>query len=328
METASDRWTIVSTPATNIISLYHKLLNNIVPRNLMPGSNSFGTKNLPYAYFTVKHKCFKACHQLRAGITIPPAPDAMPTPPHNHIHEAHTCGKEGHSCLRNIVSFKKLPGRNTFRRMGRAFMHGVRSVAQGYGLKNLSKGRDDILIALEKQFSRHVVSGRYPGCVQCGACMAGPTLHTADAGQAYEMIRPSKIEDSFSRIFKAIRATTNQNDPTLSVIHSVKSKAKYGGWITEKLYDRSVFFLSKVAHGMRTLAKLRYYKFGNSFLYQCSGIPIGGPVSGAILESVLCMEEHRFDRFRWPQVAARTKLRGKREKWITFLRYVDDVFGY
>ena len=131
----------------------------------------------------------------------------------------------------------------------------------------------------------------------------------------------------FSRIFKAIRATTNQNDPTLSVIHSVKSKAKYGGWITEKLYDRSVFFLSKVAHGMRTLAKLRYYKFGNSFLYQCSGIPIGGPVSGAILESVLCMEEHRFDRFRWPQVAARTKLRGKRETWITFLRYVDDVLA-
>ena len=78
---------------------------------------------------------------------------------------------------------------------------------------------------------------------------------------------------------------------------------------------------------MRTLAKLRYYKLGDPFLYQVSGIPIRVPVSGAILESVLCMEEHRFDRFRWPQVAARTKLKGKMDNWVTFLRYVCDVLA-
>ena len=111
--------------------------------------------------------------------------------------------------------------------------------------------------------------------------MPRPSLHTADAGQAYEMIKASVIEDSFSQVFKAIRSSTKQRGPTLSVIHTTKAKAKYGGWISDKLYDRSVFFLSRVAHGMRTLARLRFYKFGNSFLYQTSGILIRGAGFGS-----------------------------------------------
>ena len=82
--------------------------------------------------------------------------------------------------------------------------------------------------------------------------------------------------------------------------------------------DRSVFSLSKVAHGMRALAQLRLYVFGDGFLFQRSGIPIKGPVSGATLESVLCMEEHKLDRYRWPKVVARIKIKGKRETCVTF----------
>ena len=39
------------------------------------------------------------------------------------------------------------------------------------------------------------------------------------------------------------------------------------------------------------------------------------------------MVEHKFDRFRWPRIAARIKLEGKREKRVAFLRYVGDVLG-
>ena len=167
----------------------------------------------------------------------------------------------------------------------------------------------------------------HPSCVQCGSCLPRPSLHTADAGQAYEMVKASVIEDSFSQVFKAIRSSTKQRDPTLSVIHSTKAKAKYGGWISDKLYDRSVLFLSRVAHGMRTLARLKFYKVGNSFLYQRSGIPIDGPVSGAILESTLCMVEHKYDKFRWPVFASKCGLKGTRDSWVTLSRYVDDVLA-
>ena len=215
--------------------------------------------------------------------TPPPPPKsnqgtrAAPPP----AHPAHTCRKVGRSCMRNIVSFKQLPGRNAFRRVGRAFTHGVRSVMAGYGLKNLSKGRDSILEELGKQFSRTPKAGNRTCCVGCGACMSGPTLYTADVGQAYEMVRPDTIESSFTDIFNSIKACSKHPDPTISVIHSTKAKAKYGGWVPEKMYDRSVFFLSKVAHCMRTLVQLRYYRFGNLFLFQKSGIPIRGSGLGS-----------------------------------------------
>jgi len=76
---------------------------------------------------------------------------------------------------------------------------------------------------------------------------------------------------------------------------------------------------------MRTLVKLRVYRFGNFSLYQKSVIPSGGPVSGAILESVLCRTEHWFDLHQWPTFAKPFGLKGKREAWVTLLRYVVDV---
>ena len=63
------------------------------------------------------------------------------------------------------------------------------------------------------------------------------------------------------------------------------------------LRDRSVFFLSKVIFCMKSLLKLRWFRFGDQFLLQASGIPIGGPVSGAALEAVLCIDEDVFDKF-------------------------------
>ena len=114
--------------------------------------------------------------------------------------------------------------------------------------------------------------------------MSGPTLYTADHGQAYEMVAPARIENSFCSIFKAIRRVTKKADPLISVIHSTKAKCKFGGFITDKLFDRSVFYLSKIEKSMRALVECRWYRFGNNFIFQKSGIPIGGPVSGAILD--------------------------------------------
>jgi len=77
---------------------------------------------------------------------------------------------------------------------------------------------------------------------------------------------------------------------------------------------------------MRGPVNLRIFQFGNLFLEQVSGIPIGGPVSGAVLEGVLSLDEHMFEQYIWPTIASTCKLQGERQKWLTIARYVDDIF--
>ena len=61
-------------------------------------------------------------------------------------------------------------------------------------------------------------------------------------------------------------------------------------------------------------------------MHQVSGIPIGGPVSGAVLESVLSVDEDMFEKFGWPAFAKHVGLTGSRDLWLSIVRYVDDVF--
>ena len=77
---------------------------------------------------------------------------------------------------------------------------------------------------------------------------------------------------------------------------------------------------------MRALIQCRFYQFGSHFLFQKCGIPIGGPVSGAVLDCVLSVQENSFDKFIWPRLAHQLGLKGCRGKWLTITRYVDDVF--
>ena len=106
--------------------------------------------------------------------------------------------------------------------------------------------------------------------------MSGPTLHTADAGQAYEMAKPKIIEKAFAFVFDGLRRLTKRADPLVSVMHTAKSKTKNGGWISDRLSDRSVFFLSKIEKCMKQLLKCRYYQFGNKFCIKFRVYPSGG----------------------------------------------------
>ena len=76
-------------------------------------------------------------------------------------------------------------------------------------------------------------------------------------------------------------------------------KSRFGGWIRDRLEDRSVMFLSKIAQCKRSLVKLRWYKLGGRYLYLKVGIPIGGPVSGIVLEAVLSVDEYISEKSGW-----------------------------
>ena len=202
-------------------------------------------------------------------------------------------------------------------------MFGLKNVAPGYGIRELSRGKLIIKTEIEKQLFRRSAC---PCCIRCGKVMSGPTLYTADAGQAFEMIKPDRIERAFRIIFRGVQIVSGKTDPTISCMHTAKSKARFGGWIQENLFDRSVFFLSKVSKCMRSLLQLRWFKFGNKYLFQKSGIPIGGPVSGASLEAVLCVDEDMFDKLGWYSFSKKLGISGERIDWLAIVRYVDDVF--
>ena len=232
------RWKILSTTTKDVLYEYRTIMNRILPKTLL-GPHAFSAKNIPYAYFTVKYKCFKnamvkCCNQFTGG---QPRAENLQKP--YSPHPTHTCPKESHSCLRNIMSFKKLPGRAAFKRVGRAFSLATRTVLNGIGLHDLSKGKDILLTSMDLQHPRNPTPGSPCACVKCGRRMAHPTLYTADAGQAYEMVKQSRINRAFTFIFKALRIRTKLKDPTISVQHSTKAKARFGGCIRDKLFERS-----------------------------------------------------------------------------------------
>ena len=76
-------------------------------------------------------------------------------------------------------------------------MHGLTAVAPGFGIRNLSTAKDTILEELSKQHPRDSVC---PCCIRCGLPLIGPTVYTADAGQACEVIKPARIKRAFKII--------------------------------------------------------------------------------------------------------------------------------
>ena len=229
---------------------------------------------------------FQICHStmLRPLHSSPTdyeaSPSVLHSPPCSHLQQNRPLLLEKHHF------FQKSTGRAAFKRVGRAFMEVVKTAAPGYGIRDLSRGKHII----EKEVGRQLpcvfpdcpsrtprVPGRspcqHPSCGKCGAPMWLPTLYTADAGQAYEMINPNRIERAFQILFKTVQIKTGRKDPTISCMHSSKAKTRFGGWIRDRLNDRSVFYLSKIAHCMRGLVQLRWYRFGSLFLYQAQGSP-------------------------------------------------------
>ena len=121
-----------------------------MPRNLLQKRNPFSGVNIPYIYFTVKYRCFQGASQEVCTDHVPPkVPGDL-----GAKLPSHSCVKPCHSCLRNIVSFIKVLGRKTFKKIGRAFIFGLASVCPRYSIRNLSTGKDVIEAELKKQLPR------------------------------------------------------------------------------------------------------------------------------------------------------------------------------
>ena len=141
MATCPVRWEIVSLTNDEVLAIYRNTMNPILPKTLIGMAHAYTMKHVPYAYSTIKYKCFRNAARNCCNSLVPGT--AGPTPEHKSYspHPSHTCPKNGHPCLQNLRSFKKLPGRPAFKRVGRAFMFGLQAAVPGYGTRDLSKAK-------------------------------------------------------------------------------------------------------------------------------------------------------------------------------------------
>ena len=66
-----------------------------------------------------------------------------------------------------------------------------------------------------------------------------------------------------------------------------------------------MYYAIRVPHCVASLLQMKVYKFGNLFLQQLSGIPIGGPISGAVFGLVCSRSEANVDELSWKSLRSR-----------------------
>ena len=59
-----DRWEVLALDPDTVLSDYREILNRMLPRSLLPRNKNFNPVHIPYAYCTVKKKCFLNYHEL------------------------------------------------------------------------------------------------------------------------------------------------------------------------------------------------------------------------------------------------------------------------
>ena len=69
---------------------------------------------------------------------------------------------------------------------------------------------------------------------------------------------------------------------------------------------------------------MRYYRVGAVVIMQNQGVPIGGPIPGAVLDVGLSDLEHFFGTYIWKRVCEQLGITGSRETYIASGRYADD----
>ena len=287
LSAASDRWRLSAAPLVTILSWYRLCYDWTISKSMRgcPGTVSY--LNLPYGYPTIKLKCF-------------------------NTDGSQTCQKPGHSCVRNVCSFLRMPSRRLYRRIARSVNYLVDLLTPGWSLKDLSKAPEELLQQC------HLLRGPLEGtngsfcCGKCGTKMSHPGFVVADAGQAYETLSDSVVWSSIQNLFA--RANRVFKMKTISVMHSRNASVILGGLMHHRYVDRTVFLFSSLQRSLAGFLGFKFFTLGDVSLHQVCGVPIGGPLSPCVLHVVLSQAEHARDEKLW-----------LRFRDFMAARYVDDV---
>eukprot|EP00435_Cladocopium_sp_Y103_P037765 s963_g10.t1 len=287
----SSAWCAVSMTVAEAQAWCAALLAVFVPERLrrqfgiMPGKWF-----LPYCYNSIKPKCF--------------------------AHGRRCCQKEGHSCMRRIVSYVKWPARRLWRQAGRAITFLLQTSLMTDEIWALKFARRD----MERKFQRLLPARQAGRCDRCHGPCADVEAITADAGQFFECVSAQKACQALDQVLRLAKCDGHS---TITVIGN--HVVFYGGCIFRSLRRCRVFLLDDLYWLFAAACSLRFAHTGTQ-VWSFTGLPIGGLLSKAAASTVLGWEEHvwnfsdekrRAAQFWWSdRLWSHTVARG---------RYVDDV---
>ena len=307
LEHSNGRWEFSALSTEEVIKMYQKLHDSALNPRIRAFKTPININNVPYIYGTVKRKCWS---------------DGPSRPRDGVFEDRKICKKDGHSCFRQIVSFIALPSRPVFRRISRAFNFMIDTIWDSFDFQDLSTAASEVFVA-----HSHLVSR--PTCLRCNKTVEGGlSVKTVDAGQAYEAVKFSYVNHTIDLVC----STANRSFNFVAVSRSPKShvfplpsKQFLDGFATYSVDDVKTCF-------QHTL-QMRVYRFGDRFVRQVEGMPIGGPQSFSMLKAACARREHQFKHMggfeRWArakQVAGTPALDQTFDETLVAKRYVDDLF--
>ena len=198
--------------------------------------------------------------------------------------------------------------------------------SKGWNFSNLTHSAAELKQAYHETEPRELTEKTR--CIRCSCQMNRPSIIAADAGQAYEELNLpyvyETLDDFYSRGGHCVK---DNSDATISVLKTVRHCTRSGGRAADIVNDRVVFWLSKVRVCVESLLAMRFFRLGDRFLVQVKGIPIGGPISGVILDMSLVRLEEKFDRVGWKRFMKKCPFKklGRRSKYVGAGRYADDT---
>ena len=100
-----------------------------------------------------------------------------------------------------------------------------------------------------------------------------------------------------------------------------------GGHVIAEYADRVVFWLDKIRTCLIELLCMRFSRIGDVVGAQVTGVPIGGPCSGILVDLIFSVLELYTDEFFWPSLATKHNMVGPMSRWIATARYADDTIA-
>ena len=252
---------------------------------------SADTDLLPYMYVTIKQKCWSGNMRV--------------------------CTKEGHSCVRKIVSYSMWPARASWKSIHRAWdtiLKHCGNTCDAWSLQDAStKLRSNIAMLLPNQNNC---------CHRCGAFQSSVSGVVADAGQFFEKVNRAEAIAEAQELLHIFTHSTKQVSVT------VESKRERIGWFGATrflhLHKRHTWLVEDLLRAFCAAMSVCLVSVCQT-VFEMDGLPIGGLMSKCAACITLGGQERRWKCSNEIRARAGFYSKCSWNRAVCHIRYIDDV---